>query len=217
MTDTPSDTWQYPDISSLDGRFVTVERLDPARDVADLYRVSHDPPEHQRLFTYLPYGPFPSSDAMLEWLTQIAKEQDSRYFSVSDKSRQQRVGMFALLAIVPAHGRVEIGSIWYSPPVQKTKVNTEVTYLFLKTLFREYHYRRVEWKCNDNNLASKQAALRMGFIYEGLFRQHMWVKGENRDTAWFAILDGDWPRLEANFEAYLSGKAESLSRLNNPV
>ncbi len=100
--------------------------------------------------------------------------------------------------------------------MQKTKVNTEVTYLFLKTLFREYHYRRVEWKCDNANLASRQAALRMGFAYEGLFRQHMLVKGKNRDTAWFAIVDGDWPGLEANFEAYLSGKAESLSRLNNP-
>ena len=133
-----------------------------------------------------------------------------------DKSRGQRVGMAALLNIVPAHGRVEIGSIWYSPLVQKTRVNTEVTYLFLKTLFREFHYRRVEWKCDNDNLASKQAALRMGFIYEGLFRQHMRVKGKNRDTAWFAILDADWPALEVNFDAYLSGKADSLTRLNLP-
>ena len=208
--------WQYPDISRLDGRFVTVERLDPARDVEDLYRVSHDPPEYQRLFTYLPYGPFPSSDAMLDWLTHIADERDSRYFSVTDKSRQQLVGMVGLLNIVPAHGRIEIGGIWFSPLVQKTKVNTEVNYLLLKTLFGDLGYRRVEWKCNNDNLASKQAALRMGFIYEGLFRQHMLVKGKNRDTAWFSILDSEWPALAHNFEAYLSGEAESLSRLNLP-
>jgi len=216
MADTSLGPWQYPEISHLDGRFVTVERLDPARDVADLYSVSHDPPEYQSLFTYLPYGPFPSSDAMLDWLTHIVEDPDSRYFSVLDRSRQQRVGMVALLNIVPAHGRVEIGSVWYSPLVRKTKVNTEVNYLLLKFLFRDFGYRRVEWKCNNDNLASKRAALRLGFKYEGLFRQHMLVKGKNRDTAWFAILDGDWPALEEHFEAYLSGKAESLTGLNNP-
>jgi len=216
MTDITLGLWQYPDISRLDGRFVTVERLDPARDAADLYGVSHNPPEYQSVFTFMSYGPFSSQAAMLDWLNRSAGSSDPLYFSVLDKSRQQRVGMAALLNIVPAHGRVEIGSIWYSPLVQKTKVNTEVTYLFLKTLFREYHYRRVEWKCDNANLASKQAALRMGFAYEGLFRQHMLVKGKNRDTAWFAIVDGDWPVLEDHFEAYLSGKAESLSRLNNP-
>jgi RimJ/RimL family protein N-acetyltransferase len=89
---------------------------------------------------------------MLDWLTGIAENKDERYFSVLDKARQQRVGMTALLAIVPDHGRVEIGGVWYSPLVQKTKVNTEVNYLLLKTLFRDYHYRRVEWKCNNANL-----------------------------------------------------------------
>ena len=210
------ESWQYPDISCLEGRFVTVERLDPARDIADLYRVSHDPPEYQSVFTYMPYGPFPTSGAMLDWLTDIVKGQDSRYFSVLDRSCQQRVCMVGLLNIVPAHGRVEIGSIWFSPSVQKTKVNTEVNYLLLKSLFRDFGYRRVEWKCNNDNLTSKRAALRLGFKYEGLFRQHMLVKGKNRDTAWFAILDGDWPALEGHFEAYLSGKVGSLTRLNQP-
>jgi RimJ/RimL family protein N-acetyltransferase len=214
MTDTALGTWQYPDIARLDGRFVTVERLDPTRDAADLYNVSHNPPEYQSVFTFMSYGPFSSQTAMLDWLKRIAEGRDPLYFSVLDKGRQQRVGMAALLNIVPAHGRVEIGSIWYSPLVQKTMVNTEVTYLFLKTLFRKFHYRRVEWKCDNANLASKQAALRMGFAYEGLFRQHMLVKGKNRDTAWFAILDADWPGLEANFETYLSGRAESLAKLN---
>jgi RimJ/RimL family protein N-acetyltransferase len=213
--DNPLRAWRYPDVARLDGRFVTVERLDPARDAADLYQVSHEPPEYQSVFTFMSYGPFQSQSGMLAWLTRVAEGSDPLYFSVLDKARQQRVGMAALLNIVPAHGRVEIGSIWYSPLVQKTRVNTEVTYLFLKTLFREYHYRRVEWKCDNANLASKQAALRMGFTYEGLFRQHMLVKGKNRDTAWFAIVDGDWPALEANFEAYLSGKAESLRKLND--
>ena len=216
MPDTLSEAWRYPDIARLEGSFVIVERLEPGRDVDDLYNLSHNPPEYQSVFRFLGYGPFASRAAMLAWLTRIAGDRDPLYFSVLDRSRQRRVGMAALLNIVHAHGRVEIGSLWYSPLAQKTRVNTEVTYLFLKSLFREYHYRRVEWKCDNDNLASKQAALRMGFIYEGLFRQHMLVKGRNRDTAWFAILDTDWPALEANFEAYLSGKAASLTRLNHP-
>ena len=217
MTDIFPGPWQFPEIDRLEGRLVTVERLDPARDAAALFDVSHHPPEYQSLFTFLPYGPFPSPEAMRAWLTQAVDSPDSRYFCVVDKTRQSPVGMTALLAIVPAHGRAEIGSVWYSPAVQKTKVNTEVNYLLLKTLFRDYRYRRVEWKCDDHNLPSKQAALRMGFKYEGLFRQHMLVKGKNRDTAWFSILDREWPALEQNFDAYLSGQAESLTRLNNPA
>lgn len=119
--------------------------------------------------------------------------------------------MVSLLNIVPTHGRAEIGNIWYSPLAQKTKVNTEVAYLFLKTLFRDFHYRRIEWKCDNENTASKRAATRLGFKFEGLFRQHMLVKGKNRDTAWYAIMDTDWPILEEKFEAYLSGKTNSLS------
>ncbi len=206
--------WAYPDISRLDGNLVTIERLNPERDIDDLYHVSHSLPEYQNLFTFMSFGPFQSKSAMHLWLNQIVDSKDPLFFSVFDKSRQMRVGMVSLLNIVPAQGRVEIGSIWYSPLVQKTKVNTEVTYLFLKSLFRDYHYRRFEWKCDNDNAPSKRAALRMGFSYEGLFRQHMIVKGKNRDTAWFAIIDKDWPLLEAKFESYLSGKADSLTALN---
>ncbi len=208
------DPWAYPDISQLDGNLVTIERLNPERDIDDLYRVSHHPPEYQNLFTFMSFGPFQSKSAMHLWLNQIVDSKDPLFFSVFDKSRQMRVGMVSLLNIVPAQGRVEIGNIWYSPLVQKTKINTEVTYLFLKSLFRDYHYRRFEWKCDNDNAPSKRAALRMGFVYEGLFRQHMIVKGKNRDTAWFAIIDQDWPALEAKFESYLSGAADSLMALN---
>jgi RimJ/RimL family protein N-acetyltransferase len=214
MMDTFWGPWQYPDIARLDGQWVIVERINPDRDIENLYRVSHSPPEYQNLFTFMPFGPFQSKSAMFSWLTQIADSRDPLYYSVFDKSHNLRVGMVSLLNIAPAHGRVEIGNIWYSPLVQKTKVNTEVTYLFLKTLFRDYCYRRVEWKCDDDNIASKRAALRMGFKYEGLFRQHMVVKGKNRDTAWYAMVDADWPVLEERFQAFLSGAVDSLARLN---
>ncbi len=107
MTDLALAPWQYPSISRLDGRFVTVERLDPARDSEELYNLSHNPPEYQGVFTYMGYGPFPSQAAMLAWLTQVAEGSDPLYFSVLDKGRRQRVGMAALLNIVPAHGRAK--------------------------------------------------------------------------------------------------------------
>ena len=210
MPDIFMGPWQYPDISSLEGRFVTVERLNPDRDIEELYTFSHIPAEYQSLFTYMSFGPFQSKSAMLAWLNQVAQSKDPLYFSVLDKTYNLRVGMVSLLNIVPTHGRAEIGNIWYSPLVQKTKVNTEVTCLFLKTLFRDYYYRRVEWKCDNDNFTSKGAALRLGFKFEGLFRQHMVVKGKNRDTAWFAITDADWPTQERKFEAYLAGDVDSL-------
>jgi len=214
MSDALWGPWEYPDISQLDGRFVTIEQINPDRDIENLFSVSHSPPEYQSLFTFMTFGPFQSKAAMFSWLDQIADSKDPIYYSVFDKSHNLRVGMVSLLNIVPAHGRVEIGNIWYSPLAQRTKVNSEVTYLFLKTLFRDWRYRRVEWKCDNENVASKRAALRLGFKYEGLFRQHMVVKGKNRDTAWYAVIDTDWPMLEQDFEAYLSGKLDSLAGVN---
>jgi len=215
MSDTFLGPWDFPNIHQLEGKYVTIQRINPERDIDDLYSVSHNPAEYQSLFTFMSFGPFPAKPDMLSWLAGIAESRDPLYYSVFDKSHNKHVGMVSLLNIVPTQGRVEIGNIWYSPLVQKTRVNTEVTYLFLKTLFRDYRYRRVEWKCDDHNVLSKQAALRMGFSYEGLFRQHMIIKGKNRDTAWYAMIDKDWSPLEKNFEAYLSGNVDSLSKLNN--
>ncbi len=206
--------WQLPEIDCLQGRIVTVDRLDPQRDCADLYNLSHSPAEAQRLFEYMSFGPFSSQAEMEAWLQKVAQSKDPIYYSVLDNQRNQRVGMISLLNITPAHGRIELGNIWYSPVAQRTMVNTEVTYLFLKTLFEDYRYRRIEWKCNNENLASKRAALRMGFHYEGIFRQHMVVKGRSRDTAWFALFDEDWPLLKEKFNAYLTGTLASLSDSN---
>lgn len=214
MTDTFLGPWTYPDIACLDGNVVTIKRINPDRDIEQLYNVSHNPVEYQSLFTFMSFGPFASKAAMLSWLTPLVESKDPLYYSVFDKSRNLCIGMISLLNIVPAQGRVELGNIWYSPLVQKTKVNTEVTYLFLKTLFRDYRYRRIEWKCDNDNIPSKRAALRMGFTHEGLFRQHMVVREKNRDTSWYAIMDTDWPMLEKKFESYLSGAATSLTKLN---
>jgi RimJ/RimL family protein N-acetyltransferase len=213
---TPSfpGSWPRPEIARLEGRYVEVSRLDPGRDVGDLYSLSHGTPEYEALWTYLFPAPFPSQDAMYAWLASIQKSQDPLYYSVLSKALGRRVGMISILNIVPEAGRAELGNIWYSPKVQKSQVNTETTYLFLRHLFDDLKYRRVEWKCNSQNEPSRKAALRMGFRYEGLFRQHMVVKGLNRDTAWFAIIDREWPELRANFEKYLSSEGVSLSALN---
>ena len=207
-------TWSRPDIQRLEGQHIVIARLDADVDVDELYAVSHGSAEYEALWTYLFQAPFANIDAMRAWLTSIEHGSDPMFYTVTSKDLRRKVGMISVMNIVPEHGRAELGNIWYSPLVQKTKVNTEVTYLFLCYLLDDLQYRRVEWKCNNLNEPSKRTALRMGFQYEGLFRQHMVVKGQNRDTAWFSLIDGEWPQRKANFEKYLSSEGVSLTRLN---
>jgi RimJ/RimL family protein N-acetyltransferase len=206
--------WPTPDTPAFEGEHVTLARLDPATDLDELYAVSHGSPEFERLWTYLWHGPFADKSAMHEWLASIQESRDPLFYTVSSHALGRKVGMIAILNIVPAAGRAELGHIWYSPLAQKTAVNTETTFLLLRHLFDDLGYRRVEWKCDNANAESKRAAQRMGFQPEGVFRQHMIVKGKNRDTAWFAIIDADWPAIRANYEAYLATPGLSLTALN---
>lgn len=206
--------WARPALDGLVGQHVTIARVDPDADVADLYDVSHGSEAFRALWTYMFNGPFADQEAMHRWLISIKESRDPIFFTVHSRELQRRVGIFSLLNIVPEMGRLEFGNIWYSPLVQRTHVNTEVTYLFLRHVLDELGYRRVEWKCDNRNEPSKRAALRMGFKYEGLFRKHMVVKGQNRDTAWFSIVDEEWPILRARFERYLAGRCVSLTELN---
>lgn len=222
MTNNLIAPWPAPNITALQGRYVSIAGLDPDADIDELYDASHSPgsapgrvtEEFRALWRYLPKAAFDSRSAMREWLVSIKDSADPMFYTVSSTELKRRIGMIALMNIVPEHGRAELGNIWYSPLVQKTKVNSEVTYLFLSQLFDKLWYRRAEWKCDNENEPSKRAALRMGFRYEGLFRQHMVVKGLNRDTAWFSILDTEWPAVKANFETYLAAEGVSLTRLN---
>jgi len=207
-------SWSRPDIAGFQGRYVVVSRLDPDADVDDLYEVSHGTEAFRRLWTYMGYGPFPDRDAMRAWLTSIRDSQDPLFYSVYSRELRRKAGMIAILNIVPDAGRAELGHIWYSPLAQRSGVNTEVAFLFLRYLFDDLRYRRVEWKCDDRNEASKRAALRMGFQHEGLFRRHMIVKGRNRDTAWFSIIDEEWPALKTNFERVLATPGLSLTEMN---
>ncbi|MBW3636020.1 MAG: GNAT family N-acetyltransferase [Armatimonadetes bacterium] len=209
------NSWQYPSIESLQGETVLLLPLDPTRDAVTLYEISHGTPEREVIWKFLPYGPFADSSQMQTWMQEeMTGKPDPIVFTVFDTHTRRQVGSVALMSINAAHGRAEIGHVWFSPEVHKTKVNTESQYLLLKYLFDFLHYRRVEWKCDSLNHASRTAAARMGFLFEGRFRQHMVIRAKNRDTDWFAMTDKEWPRCKANFEAWLRSSGDtSLTEL----
>jgi RimJ/RimL family protein N-acetyltransferase/predicted enzyme related to lactoylglutathione lyase len=187
----------------LEGRRVRLQPLDPDADVADLYAGSHGDPETESLWTYMGYGPFASKEAMRDWLRACASSEDPLFLAVVDKKSGARIGMVSFLAIREAMRVLELGHIWYVPGAQGTGANTDAVYTMLRESFERLGYRRVEWKCDRENRRSRRAALRLGFTFEGIFRQHMIVKGRNRDTAWFSLLDHEWPEAKKRLEAAL--------------
>lgn len=191
-----------PGRTVLEGRYVRLEPLAPAH-AAELYRAStpHDAAER---FAYLFETPPASEAAMRAWVETAAAAADPMMFAVIDQSSGTARGRQALMRIVPEHGVIEIGSIYWGPSLAQTRGATEALYLFARHVFDELGYRRFEWKCNDRNEPSKRAATRFGFTFEGVFRQHMIIKGGNRDTAWFSMLDGEWPARRAEFERWLA-------------
>lgn len=208
-------SWPRPVAHELRGAHVTLRPLNADADAEALFTASHGTAAQQAIWTYLWYGPFPDLAAMRQWLGTLQGKSDPLFFTVHQTADDRPVGMISILNIAPDMGRAELGHIWHSPAVQRTKVNTEAVFLLLKHLFDDLGYRRVEWKCDSRNEPSRKAALRLGFAYEGLFRQHMIVKGANRDTTWFSILDQEWPRLRANFTRWLyDNDSVSLSALN---
>ncbi|MHC5674544.1 GNAT family N-acetyltransferase [Nostoc sp.] len=210
-------TWQPPEFLQLQGQFVTLRPFVPLRDIDALYAASHGTPEKEAIWNYLYYGPFDSPSTMKDWMERnTLNKSDTLTWTVFENSANIQVGTVALLGIVPEHGRAEIGHVWFALTVHKSKVNTESQFLLLQHLFDHHLYRRVEWKCDSLNHASRTTATRMGFIYEGRFRQHMFVGGRNRDTDWFAMTDKEWPRCKGNFEKWLDSTAKiSLMELNN--
>jgi RimJ/RimL family protein N-acetyltransferase len=166
----------------------------------------------------MPYGPFADAEAMGAWLASVAPSEDPRFLAVVAPGGP--VGMVSFLNVDPTMRRIELGHIWYAPGAQRTEANTEATYLMLHESFDELGHRRVEWKCDALNARSRAAALRLGFTFEGTFRQHMVVKGRNRDTAWFSMLDGEWPAARSAFERWLSADPDdrpSLASLRQPA
>ncbi len=192
-----------PTVTVIEGRFIRLEKLDPARHGDDLFNALQGPGADPTLWDYLPYGPFPERAAFDAWLNNHASHSDPYFFSVIDKASGDVQGILSLMSIVPEQGRIEIGHVTFGAPMQRSPKSTEAVYLLAKHSF-ELGNRRLEWKCNNANARSKNAAERLGFSFEGVFRQHTVVKGRNRDTAWYSILDGEWPAIGAGFERWLS-------------
>ena len=184
----------------LTGRFGRVERLHAARHGPDLWKALAG---YDQTWTYMSYGPFADADEFSRWLEQRVALSDPFSYAVVGPD-DNAVGIVTLMEIRPAMRVVEIGNIVYSPALQRTALATEAQWLLACYAFETLDNRRYEWKCDALNSASRHAALRLGFSFEGLFRQHMIVKGRNRDTAWYAMLDSEWPGRKPAFERWLA-------------
>jgi len=185
----------------LQGRFCRVEPLDVGRHARQLYDANALDPDG-RMWTYLFSGPFAGFEEYRAWLEPKPASDDPLFFAFVDRARDQAVGMGSYLRIEPAHGVIEVGHLAFSPLMQRTPIATEAMYLMMREAF-ELGYRRYEWKCDALNAASRRAAERLGFTFEGIFRQAIVYKGRNRDTAWYSIIDREWPALDAAFRAWL--------------
>ncbi len=186
----------------LEGRHARLEPLSAARHGDDLYAAAVAPGAEDR-FRWLPETPPASRGEFDPWLARAEASPDPMFMAVVDRATGRAEGRQALMRIDAANGVAEIGNILWGPAIARSRVATEALFLLADHVLGTLGYRRFEWKCNDANLPSKRAAERFGFTFEGVFRQHMVVKGENRDTAWFAIIDRDWPRLKAGYLAWL--------------
>jgi RimJ/RimL family protein N-acetyltransferase len=191
---------QPPQPVSLSGRYGTVERLDPRRHRDSLWEAVRD---HPHLFTYMAFGPFADAAGFSDWLSARQQASDPYFYAIVEPSGRA-VGLAALMAIRPEMRVVEVGNVLLSPCLQRTPLATEAQHLLARYAFEALGYRRDEWKCDALNAASRRAAPRLGFRFEGIFRDHMIIKGRSRDTAWFAMLAADWPARKAAFERWLA-------------
>jgi len=185
----------------MEGRFCRLEPLDPARHVADLY--SATTADHEgRLWTYLAYGPFENEPCFVEWLRGCGESRDPLFYAIVNQQSGKAVGVASYLRITPESGSIEVGHLVFSPALQRTPAATEAMFLMMRHAFT-LGYRRYEWKCDALNAKSCAAAQRLGFTFEGIFRQATVYKGRNRDTAWYSIVDHEWPALRNAFEQWL--------------
>ncbi|MEO5819328.1 MAG: GNAT family protein [Vicinamibacteraceae bacterium] len=193
---------RLPERTRIEGRDVVLVPIDVAAHGPTLYALSHGP-EREAQWMYLWDGPYPSEAAFLENLAQKAVSADPFFVSIVERASGRAVGVASYLRITPKDRVIEVGSILFTPALQRTRGATEAMFLMMRHAFDTLGYRRYEWKCNACNEPSQRAAVRLGFQFEGIFRQHMIVKGRSRDTAWFAMLDRDWPAIRAAYEAWL--------------
>jgi RimJ/RimL family protein N-acetyltransferase len=188
----------------LAGRHVDLEHVAVERHGADLWESFQAGDPEGRIWTYMGYGPFADRAAFLAWLKDRQASSDPLFYALVPHRTGKAAGMASFMRMTPEHGVIEIGHIWLSPSLQNTREATEGLYLMMRHALTSLNCRRLEWKCDALNRPSRRAAERLGFTFEGEFRQHMIVKGRNRDTAWFAILDKDWPAIDAAFQKWLA-------------
>ena len=189
-----------PEGVTLEGRFVRLERMDPDTHAADLHRAYSG---HDALWDFMPYGPFLSAAGYHRWAKDAASGGDPLFHVLRDAVTGRAGGVASYLRIAPEAGSIEVGHICIAPELSRSPATTEAMFLMMDWAFSN-GYRRYEWKCNALNLPSRRAAQRLGFSYEGIFRQHLVSKGRNRDTAWFAVIDAEWPALREAFAAWLA-------------
>ncbi|MGI9475404.1 MAG: GNAT family N-acetyltransferase, partial [Hyphomicrobiaceae bacterium] len=213
------DGWQPPPVpprSALDGPRLRVEPIDPAKHAADLF-AANQLDQTGEGWTYLAYGPFDSLADYRAWMERDCMGDDPMFWAYVDRTTEKAVGLGSYLRIVPKDGVIEVGHIRFSPKLQRTALATEAMYLKMKNVF-DLGYRRYEWKCDALNAPSRRAALRYGFRFEGIFRQATHYRGRNRDTAWFSIIDSDWPGVRAAHEAWLdTANFDDRSRQRRPL
>jgi RimJ/RimL family protein N-acetyltransferase len=200
----PLANWKPPEVpprEPMEGRFCRVEQLNPRLHAASLHAANAMDVEG-RMWTYLPYGPFDTLDSYRGWAEEMCRRSDPLFYAIIDRATDRAVGVASYLRIDPAGGSIEVGHISYSPLLQRTSAATEAMFLMMERAFT-LGYRRYEWKCDALNGPSCVTAQRLGFSFEGVFRQATVVKGRNRDTAWFAVIDGDWPALRDAFRRWL--------------
>ena len=194
---------KHPKIARMEGVFCNVELVDSQRHAADLLEAYQQDAEG-RMWTYLSYGPFETLNAITRWLDTSSQREEQIFYAIIEKAADKAVGIATYLRIQPKDGVVEVGGISYSQRIQRTPIGTEAMYLMMKQAFDVFGYRRYEWKCDALNAASCKSAERLGFTYDGLFRQSVIYRGRNRDTAWYSILDKDWPATKSAFEEWLA-------------
>ena len=193
---------RYPARVALDGRYTRLEPLDADAHAEALFEITRGR-ENDDLWLYLADGPFESADAFRDEIARKAVSAEAVFFAILDAARRRPIGYASYMRIEPGHGVIEVGNVLFSHQLQGTTGATEAMYLMARHAFEDLGYRRYEWKCNALNAPSRAAALRLGFTFEGIFRQHMVIKDQNRDTAWFSMIDGEWPRLRTAFDRWL--------------
>ena len=202
---------KLPSKKKLIGKYCFLEPINIRKHSKDLYK-NYSLDKKNVIWTYLPYGPFKSHGSFKKWLKSFCLNKDPFFYAIYSKKHNQYCGMASYLRITPEHGLIEVGHINYSPILQNTTEGTETMYLMMKNAFEVLGNRRYEWKCNNLNSASKYAAERLGFKFEGIFRQMFIFKGSNRDTAWYSIIDKEWPNYKKKYLFYL--KKSNFTKAN---